>query len=95
MSDMTKVFSYVIALTILVGDFYALVLSPYVVDADTKLWLTGIGGAAISFVFSDQASSRGARQALAGPAPQTMTATGGDPEMQLKVEGSSDLVAEP
>lgn len=81
---MTKVFAYVIATAILAGVFYALVLSPYILDDDVKLWLTGAAGAAIAFVFGDQASSRGARQALAGP-DQTVTATGGDPAMEVTV----------
>lgn len=82
---MTKAFAYVIATAILAGTFYALILSPFVIEADVKLWLTGAAGAAITFVFGDQASSRGARQALAGP-DQTVTATGGDPAMQVTVE---------
>lgn len=75
---MTKVFAYVIALAILAGVFYALILSPYQLDADVKLWLTGSAGAAIAFVFGDQASSRGARQALAQP-NQTVTVDAGPP----------------
>ena len=89
MSDMTKAFAYVISAAILAGVYYALVINPYVLEADTKLWLTGIAGAAITFVFGDQASSRGARQALQSPS-QTVTASGGDPAMEVKVEPGAD-----
>lgn len=87
---MTKVFAYVIALALLAGVFYALVLSPNEVEADVKLWLTGAAGAAITFVFGDQASSRGARQALAAPS-QTVTATGDPPTVTVSAsEPQSD-----
>jgi hypothetical protein len=77
-SDMTKGFAYVIATGILVGVFYALIIYPYQLDADVKLWLTGAAGAAMTFVFGDQASSRGARQALQSP-EQTVTVDAGPP----------------
>lgn len=81
------IFTYLIALAILIGTYYALVLSPFVVDDDVKLWLTGAAGAAIGFVFGEQiamrtarqsesAGKQGAEQALSAPPPtSTMTAT--------------------
>jgi hypothetical protein len=86
-SDAIKlVFTYLIALAILVGAYYALVISPYAVEADVKLWLTGAAGGAITFVFGEQVALRTARQQAAAtaasvntyPAP-TVTASPGPP----------------
>jgi hypothetical protein len=43
------------------------VLFPYALDSDVKLWLTGLSGGAAGFVFGQQASAQGAKQALAQP----------------------------
>lgn len=91
---MTKAFAYVISALILAGTYYALVLYPLVLDADVKLWLTGLAGAATTFVYGDQVASRTARNTLAASdsgadkalSTPTMTATGGDPAMQVTVE---------
>jgi len=61
----TKVFAYFISALILAGTYYALVLYPLVLDADIKLWLTGLAGAATTFVYGDQVASRTARQTSA------------------------------
>ena len=61
----TKVFAYAISALILAGTYYALVLYPLVLDADIKLWLTGLAGAATTFVYGDQVASRTARQTSA------------------------------
>jgi hypothetical protein len=52
------VLSYLIALGIVAGTYYALVLYPYVLDSDVKLWLTGAAGGALAFVFGDQTATR-------------------------------------
>ena len=65
-SDVTKAFAYIISALILAGTYYALVLYPLVLDADVKLWLTGLAGAATTFIFGDQVASRTAKQAQAG-----------------------------
>ena len=57
------IFTYGIALAVLIGAFYALILSPYEVEADVKLWLTGLAGTATMFVFGEQVSQRTQRQA--------------------------------
>lgn len=89
MTDPTKVFAYVISSAILAGTYYALVLYPLVLDADVKLWLTALAGAATTFIFGDQVASRTNRAANAtfdkglGATPNdqmpTMTATSGPP----------------
>jgi len=61
----TKIFAYCISALILAGTYYALVLYPLVLDADIKLWLTGLAGAATTFVYGDQVASRTARQTSA------------------------------
>jgi len=63
--DATKVFAYIVAALILVGVYYALVIYPYVLDPEVKLWLTGIAGGAATFIFGDQAASRAARATTA------------------------------
>lgn len=63
MTDMTKVFAYTISTLILAGTYYALVLYPYALDADVKLWLTALAGAATTFVYGDQVASRTQRAA--------------------------------
>ncbi len=86
-ADVTKGFAYIISALILAGTYYALVLYPFALDADIKLWLTGLAGAATTFIFGDQVASRTARNTLnasdsgAAKALQTptMTATAGDP----------------
>ena len=65
MSDMTKAFAYIISTLILAGTYYALVLYPFALDADVKLWLTALAGAATTFVYGDQVASRTARNTLA------------------------------
>ena len=52
------VFSYLTALALIAGTYYALVLYPYVLDPEVKLWLTGAAGGAIAFVFGDQIATR-------------------------------------
>jgi hypothetical protein len=51
-------YTYAIASFIVVGTYYALVIYPYVLDSDVKLWLTGASGGALAFVFGDQIASR-------------------------------------
>lgn len=65
MNDPTKLFAYIISTLILVGTYYALVLYPFALDADVKLWLTALAGAATTFVFGDQVASRTQRAASA------------------------------
>ena len=62
---MTKAFAYGISTLILAGTYYALVLYPFALDADVKLWLTALAGAATTFVYGDQVASRTARNTLA------------------------------
>jgi hypothetical protein len=50
--------SYVIALGVIGFTCYALVLHPFVVETDVKLWLTGAAGGALAFVFGDQTATR-------------------------------------
>ncbi len=64
MTDMTKAFAYIISLAILAGTYYALVIYPFVLDSDVKLWLTALAGAATTFVYGDQVASRTARNTL-------------------------------
>lgn len=82
------VFTYTIVVAVLAGTFYALILSPYTVADDVKLWLTGAAGSALTFVFGEQVSMRtarqsesssasGAAQALSTP---TVTVTQGPPQ---------------
>lgn len=52
------IFSYLTALALIGGTYYALVLYPYVLDPEVKLWLTGAAGGAIAFVFGDQIATR-------------------------------------
>jgi hypothetical protein len=87
--DVTKAFAYLVAAAILIGTYYALIVYPYQLDADVKLWLTGLSGAASGFIFGDQVASRTARQTNAaistglGATPNesvpTVTATTGPP----------------
>lgn len=87
--DATKAFAYLVAAAILFGTFYALIIYPYQLDADVKLWLTGLSGAASGFIFGDQVASRTAKQAESsintglGATPNesipTVTATTGPP----------------
>ena len=66
------VFAHVTALLILVGTFYALVLHPFVVETDVKLFLTGLSGTAALFIFGDQVAARAranTRADLATPPP--------------------------
>jgi len=89
LTDLTKTFAYVISALILAGTYYALVLYPFALDADVKLWLTALAGAATTFVYGDQVASRTQRAAnatfdkglAATPNDQmpTMTATSGPP----------------
>ena len=51
----TKVVAYIAALAILAATYYAL-------DADIKLWLSGLSGSASALIFSDQVASRTSRQ---------------------------------
>jgi hypothetical protein len=62
--NFTKAIAYLVAIAILVGTYYALVLYPYALDADIKLWLTGLSGGASTFIFGDQVASRTARNTL-------------------------------
>jgi hypothetical protein len=82
--EVTKVFAYVISAGILGGVYYALVLYPFVLDADVKLWLTALAGAATTFIFGDQVASRTQRAATATfdkglAATPTVTTTSGPP----------------
>ena len=52
------IFSYIMAFAIWAGTYYALVVYPYVLDADVKLFLTGSAGAATLFIFGDQVANR-------------------------------------
>jgi hypothetical protein len=61
----TKVLTYVFAFGIWVGTYYALVIYPYSLDADVKLWLTGGSGTALLAVFGDQIASRTEKAASA------------------------------
>lgn len=83
-ADWTKAAAYVFAFLVLGGTFYALVIYPFVLDVDIKLWLTGAAGSAITFVFGDQVASRTAKQAQSSfdsgltatpTSPQTVTVT--------------------
>jgi len=65
MTDPTKIFAYAVSAAILAGTYYALVLYPLVLDADVKLWLTALAGAATTFIFGDQVASRTNRAANA------------------------------
>jgi len=79
--SLTKLVAYITALAILAATYYALVLYPFALDADIKLWLTGLSGSAATLIFSDQVASRTARQGQAAfdkglatptpPAPDT------------------------
>lgn len=62
------IFANTIALAILAGTFYALVLSPFVVEADVKLWLTGASGWAIGYVFGDRIAAQAVKQSTAASA---------------------------
>jgi hypothetical protein len=81
--NLTKLVAYLAALAILAATYYALVLYPFALDADIKLWLTGLSGSAATLIFSDQVASRTARQGQAaydkGVQTPSVTATGGDP----------------
>jgi len=50
--------SYLVAIGLIVGTYYALVVYPYQLESDVKLWLTGAAGGAIAFVFGDQVAAR-------------------------------------
>jgi hypothetical protein len=47
-------FTHLVALLIIVGTFYALVIHPYVIETDVKLFLTGLSGTASLYLFGDQ-----------------------------------------
>jgi hypothetical protein len=47
-------FTHLVALLILTATFYALVLHPYVIETDVKLFLTGLSGTASLYLFGDQ-----------------------------------------
>lgn len=77
-------FTAIVALLILGATFYALVLYPFVLDSDVKLWLTGLSGTAALYLFGDQLQRSSARQAqdayekgLAMPAPTSGSTTPG------------------
>lgn len=82
------IFTYTIVVAVLFGTFYALILSPYTVADDVKLWLTGAAGSALTFVFGEQVSMRTARQSEASSASgaaqalstPTITTTSGPPQ---------------
>jgi hypothetical protein len=61
--------SYIAALGIIAGTYYALVLFPYQLDTDVKLWLTGAAGGALAFLFGDQVATRAFSQGLQTPTP--------------------------
>ncbi len=85
---MTKAFAYVISSLILAGTYYALVLYPFALDADVKLWLTALAGAATTFVYGDQVASRTARN--------TLNASDSGAQKALAMPSSpNDLVAPP
>jgi hypothetical protein len=56
------IFAYVAALGIIAFTCYALVLHPFVVESDTKLFLTGAAGGAFTFLWGDQVAARSQRQ---------------------------------
>jgi hypothetical protein len=90
-SDTVKLlFTYLIALAILVGTYYALIISPFEVDADVKLWLTGAAGGAITFVFGEQVAMRTARQQAAA----TLASVNSMPMPTVSTEASPTTSAE-
>ena len=50
--------SYITAMGVIAFTAYSLVIYPYVLDADVKLWLTGAAGGALAFIFGDQVATR-------------------------------------
>jgi hypothetical protein len=96
--DVTKVVAYIFALAIWASTYYALVLYPYSLDADIKLWLTAASGGAFTFVFGDQVASRTNRaasgnldkglQATPNDQMPTVTATTGPPA-EVTVEATT------
>ena len=81
-SDPIRWFTAAVALLILIGTYYALVLYPFVLDSDVKLWLTGLSGTAALYLFGDQLQRSSARAAvkayekgLQTPAPTPATPT--------------------
>ena len=47
-------FTHAVALMILAATFYALVIHPYVIETDVKLFLTGLSGTASLYLFGEQ-----------------------------------------
>lgn len=75
--------TYLIAILVLVGGFYALVLFPYQLDDLVKGAVIGFMSAAISFVFGQEiakATSVATTKALMSPGPaETTTISAGPP----------------
>ena len=71
------VFTYVIAILILLGGFYALVIYPYDLDELVKGAIIGFMSAAISFVFGQEiakATATATTKALNTPVPNGASA---------------------
>lgn len=58
MTLLKPVITYLTAVGVIAGTYYALVIYPYVLDSDVKLWLTGAAGGALAFLFGDQVAAR-------------------------------------
>lgn len=65
MKDSTRWLTSLMAVLVWAGTYYALVLYPYNLDADVKLWLTNASGAALLYMFGEAISNRTARQSAA------------------------------
>ena len=60
-SDPYRWFISIVAVVILAANYYALILYPYALDTDVKLWLTGLSGTAMLFLFGDQLARSAAK----------------------------------
>ena len=52
------IFAHLTAILILIGTYYALVIHPFIIETDVKLFLTGLSGTAALFIFGDQVAAR-------------------------------------
>ena len=79
---MRALFTYGIAVMILVGGFYTLVVNPYELDDLVKGAVIGFMSAAISFVFGQEiakATALSTTKALNTPPPAPLPGTNGGP----------------
>lgn len=90
--DATKAFAYLVAAAILFGTFYALIIYPYQLDADVKLWLTGLSGAASGFIFGDQVASR-TQRAATSTFDKGLSATPNDQMQTITVDSGPPATA--